>query len=147
MLGGEAAKAPWRVPFAEKPNGTHWNARSVGLKMAGGALVAAVLAGSSVLETTPPPGAAPSLRTPGLLVGQILFFAIAGALAGYCLALRDLVLERRLRGQRVHPVMRAYFSWGVVSLVLWCVTVFAAGIAGIVFYYSFLSPGVGPATR
>jgi hypothetical protein len=43
------------------------------------------------------------------------------------------------------PVLRAYFSGGLVSLSLWCVTLFAAEIGEIVFYYWFLSPGVGPA--
>ena len=144
-LGGEAAKSSLIIPPADKPNPTRWNVRSVSLKMAAGAVVAAVGVGFSALLVAAPRGDARLPQTPGLLVGSVLFAAVTGALIGYFLALRDLVLERRSGGQRVHPVLRAYFSGGLVSLILWCVTGFAAGIGGIIFYYSFLSPGVGPA--
>jgi len=63
-------------------------------------------------------------------------------------ALKDLVLERQSTGQRVHPVLRAYFGWGIGSLILWSVTLFAAGIGvicAIAFCYSLLKPVVGPA--
>jgi hypothetical protein len=144
-LGGEAAKSSSTIPRADKPDATSWNVRSVSLKMAAGALIAAVLAGFSVLLVTAPRGGARSTLTPGLLLGSVIFAAVPGALIAYCLALTDFVSERRASGHRVHPVLRAYFSGGLVSLSLWCVTLFAAGIGGIVFYYSFLSPGVGPA--
>jgi len=109
---------------------------------AGIAVVAAIIALSSII---PPAGKARAGWTPALIAGFFLFMAMTGALIGYCLALRDLVLERRSKGQRVNPVLRAYFGWGLVSLILWSVTVFAAGFVGIVFYGIFLVQRVGPA--
>ena len=81
-----------------------------------------------------------------MLIGSSLFTALAGALIGFCLALRDLVQERKSKGERVPWYLWIYFDLGIVSLLLWSVTLFAAGIAGIIFYYTFLSPGVGPAS-
>jgi len=143
----KAAESSARTVLADSRNATNWNARSVGLKMAGSALAAVAVVGIAFLWRRPSRGGVRAHWTPALIVGSLIFAAISGALIGYCLALRDLVAERRSRGQRVHPVLRAYFSSGFVSLILWSVTGFAAGIGGIVFYYSFLSPGVGPAGR
>ena len=140
-FGGEAAKSSSITPLANKPNGTHWNIRSVSLKMAVGAVVAAGIVGFSALAVTAPRGDARSPRSPGLLLGYVLFAAVTGALIGYFLALRDLVLERRSKGQRVHPVLRAYFCWGLFSVVLWCVTGFAAGIGGNRFHCRILESG------
>jgi hypothetical protein len=140
----ESAESSIRT-FSDKLNATKWSVRSVSLKMAGGALLAAFVTGGSVLSLEPPRGDARSPRTPGLLLGSVLFAAVTGALIGYLLAVRDLVLERRSSGQRVNPVMQAYFCWGVASLILWFITLFAVGIDAIAFYYSFLSPGPGRA--
>jgi len=103
---GEAFKASLIAPPADRPNATHWNARTVCLKMAGSAGIAVTITGAAVLFTIPPRGKAPSGWTPAQLAGWLLFAAITGALIGYCLALSDLVLERRLKGLRVHPVLR-----------------------------------------
>jgi hypothetical protein len=143
--GGVATDSSLITPPSDIASATQWNVRSIGIKMVGCALIAVVIVSYSVYLTKPPHGKAPSGRTAAQLAGTLLFTAITGALIGYFLALRDYVLERRSRGLRVHPMLRAYFSWGIVSLLLWVVTLFAAGIGGIVLYYSFLSPGVGRA--
>lgn len=141
----KTAEAASRTLLADVPDATHWNARSVGLKIVGSALATVAVTGIAFLWGRPSRGGVRGRWTPGLVVGSLVFAAVSGALGGYCLALRDLVQERRLRGQHVPLVLRAYFSSGVVSLILWIITGFAAGIGGIVFYYAFLSPGVGPA--
>jgi hypothetical protein len=129
-----------------RPIASHWNIRTVVIKMTGCALIAAVLVAGSAMITSIERGdkAARALGAPAL-AAWVIFAALAGAVAGYCLALSDLVLQRRMMGQRVHPLLRAYFSAGIFSLILWSVTLFAVGLAGIVFYYSFLSPGPGRA--
>ncbi len=132
------------TPPPELSSKTQWNARFVGIKMLGCALIAVVIVSSAVYRTT----LSHSKAQPAQTAGTLVFAAITGALIGYSLALRDFVKERQTRGLHVHPVLRAYFSpgiWGIASLCLWVVTLFAAGIGGIVFYYSFLSPGVGRA--
>jgi hypothetical protein len=134
VAGGERSLAP-----------TRWKGRSVAIKIGGCALITVLIVGFSVLVTRPPPGRMRDARTAAFIGGTMLFAAVAGALIGYCLALRDLVDERKGRGERVHLVLRAYFAWGIGSLILWFVTLFAAGIGGIIFYYAFLSPGVGRA--
>jgi hypothetical protein len=130
-------------PAPDRAKATSWNTRSIGLKMAGGSLVALLCFGVAVLRQFR--NQARSGWTSALLIGSFLFTALVGALIGFCLALRDHVRERKSKGERVHWVLRAYFDLGIVSLLLWSVMLFAAGIAGIVFYYSFLRPGVGPA--
>jgi hypothetical protein len=144
-LRGDAAKFSPVTPLVDKTKETDWNLRSTGLKMAGGALVAAGIVGFSALGVTAAPGEAGSPRTYGLLVGSVLFAAVTGAFIVYCLILRDVVMKRRSRGERVHLVLRAYFSWGLVSLILWCVTVLAAGIGGLILADAFMSPGAGRA--
>ena len=139
----KAAEASPTIEFDDAHTATRWNARSVGLKMAASAGITVAVVFISVLWVSPSPGKS---RAP-LIVGSLIFSAVTGALAGYCLALKDLVQERRARGQRVHPVLREYFSAGVLSMILWIVTGFAAGIGGIVFYHAVLSPGVRPATE
>jgi hypothetical protein len=128
---------------AETPDAKTWSVRSVGLKMAIGALVAPGVTLLGTLLSRGKDGRAPSSA---FVLQSVIFAAIVGAIIGFFLALNDSVVERQARGQRVPFILRAYYGWGPVSLILWFVTIFAAGIVGIVFYYSFLSPGVGPAT-
>ena len=144
-LRGDAAKFSPVAPRVDKTKATDWHVRSVSLKMAGGALVAAGIVGISALAVTAAPRDARSPRTYGLLVGSVLFAAVTGAFLVYCLILRDLVMKRRSRGERVHLVLRAYFSWGFMSLIFWCVTVLAAGIGGLIVADAFMSPGAGRA--
>jgi hypothetical protein len=144
-LRGDAAKLSPVTPLVDKAKATDWNVRTASLKMAGGAIVAAGIVGFSALSVTAGPNKDGSPRTYGLLVGSVLFAAVTGALIVYCLILRDLVAKRRVRGEHVHPVLRAYFCWGVASLILWCVTLFAAGIGGIILVAAFSSPTAGRA--
>src|SRR5262245_11871071 len=113
-----------------RPIASHWNARTVAIKMAGCAAIAAVVVGTSVLWTSAHGGEGDAHWTPLAMAGTVLFGAVCGALIGYCLALSDLVLQRRMMGQRVNPLLRAYFSAGLLSLLLWSVTLFAAGVRG-----------------
>ncbi len=71
-------------------------------------------------------------RNHALIIGCLLFAAVAGSLIGFFLALKDLVQERLSSGQRVNLLLRAYFAWGLGSLLLWSVTLFAAGIGSII---------------
>jgi hypothetical protein len=145
LRGGMPAASPSVAAGKPRPAPARWNARSVAIKMGGCALITLVIVGAAVLDTKPPPGRVRDARTPPFIGGTLLFAAVTGAFVGYCLALRDLVDDRRRRGERVHLALRAYYGWGIASLILWFVTLFAVGIGGIIFYYSFLSPGVGRA--
>jgi len=143
----KAAESASNTIRSGKPKPSQWNARSVGLKMGGSAGIAASVVVGSVFWVNRPGGGAKTPLTLAELLGYFLFAAATGAIIGYVLALRDLILERQARGQRIHPVLRAYFSSGLVSVFLWSVTGFVAGIGGILFYYAFLSPGVGSAAH
>jgi hypothetical protein len=144
-LRGDAAKFAPATPLVDKTKTTDWNVRSVSLKMAGGGLVAASAVGFSALAVTAAPNKDGSPRTYGLLVGSVLFAGVTGAFLVYCLILRDLVMKRRARGERVHLLLRAYFASGLVSLILWCVTVLAAGIGALIVADAFMSSGAGRA--
>lgn len=64
-------------------------------------------------------------RSSALVVGiTIAIPALIGAVLGLCLSLKDVVKRRLNDGQSVNLVLRAYFGWGIGSLLLWVVTIF-----------------------
>jgi hypothetical protein len=112
-------------------------------RIAGGALVASLCLGIAILFMRLTEDRW-STWTPAALTGAFLFTAVAGGLIGFFLTLRDRVQERLSKGEHLPLELRAYFGWGVGSLILWAVTIFVGGIAAIVFHAVFLSSGAVP---
>ena len=133
---GGAGEPSLNSRTGEKPGDRLLGSRSVVIKVAAGALVAAFCSGLALLVLGHGPG--------DIAIG-LLGAAAAGALIGGGLVMADVVAAHQSKRLRVHPVLRAYFGRGEVSVALWVVSLFAAGIAGIFLYYAYLSPGVGPA--
>jgi hypothetical protein len=128
----------------EPPGDIRWTARSVGLKMAYGAASIVALIVVSYFGSRSPNAKGRVTVSTSTIVASLVAAAVAGALIGFCVALRDFVSERIVHGLRVHPVLRAYYSWGLGSLLLWVVTGFVAAIGGIIVYGSLLMPRTGP---
>ena len=105
----KAAEDASRPLLLDTPNQNHWNAFSVGLKMAACAAMAAAVVGASILWVSAGDAKARSTTTTTALVAWLLASAMTGALIGYCLALRERLLELRSSGQRVNPVLRRIF--------------------------------------
>src|SRR5947208_3496501 len=72
QFSGEGAKPSLTLPPVDKSKATPWNVRSVGLRMAGGALVAVVCLGLSVFSTQDRGEVRPHW-TPAFLIGSSLF--------------------------------------------------------------------------
>jgi hypothetical protein len=112
--------------------------------MAACAAVTVAVVGTSILWVSAQDVKARSTTTTAL-VAWVLASAVTGALVGYCLALRERLLELRSKGQRVNPVLRAYLCSGYLSLTLWIGTAIVVAIGGIVVYGAILMDRVGPA--
>jgi hypothetical protein len=111
-----------------------WNVRNVLLKMAVGASLAMAIGAIAILSQ------ARSATVHSSAVGLVVV-AVIGALIGCFLALGDHVRDCRSRGLRVNPVLKAYFAWGIGSVILWIATALVAAIGGlfVYFYYSVSS--------
>jgi hypothetical protein len=135
----------WRLfgggKTTSKSDVPQWKTQSDGFKMAVGAMVAVALVSFSELLVNLKT-AGRSTFSPFAIAGSLFFAGVTGAAIGDALAIRDRVLDRLSRREHVNIVLRALFSSGVLSLLLWSVFLFAAGIGAIVLYHTFLSPGV-----
>ena len=105
--------------------------RSIWVKLAGCAFVGLIagILGVSHLDAKD--------RTTTAIVFALLAPTIVGAAAGVCLSLKDVVTRRQRNGERVSPVLRALFGWGIVSLVIW----FAAVFVGVFIFLMIKSGG------
>jgi len=114
-----------RLPFEREIEDLFASDRSVVLKLIAGAFVGAICSGRVVFKE--PTESSPSLSMPA----KIAFLAVSaatGAIVVLGLLLRDVVVRRVQRGQRVNPLLRAYFGQGngCLMLGLWFVTVILA---------------------
>jgi hypothetical protein len=135
--GRDIPKAPAGAPPVSKTEATVWNFRSVLLRMAVGAVVTMLCVTGSVLwrrRDEDHPGVAP-----GYMGGLLTFAAVTGALIGFFLTVRDLVDERRAKGQRVPFVLSAYYERGLASAVLWVASSIIAALAAIICLQFVLS--------
>jgi hypothetical protein len=105
--------------------------KSVILKILGGAFVAAAFAASAVFKDAKRGGS--PISTP-LKIIIVASFAAIGALVVLLLLLRDVVVRRAKAGQRVNPLLRAYFGQGngCLMLALWFVTVIVVVFIAVV---------------
>jgi hypothetical protein len=62
----------------------------------------------------------------------LLVVAASGGVIGFLLVMKDHVKRRIAGGEQVNLLVRAYFSMGIWSLLLWCPTIFFLGILLIV---------------
>jgi hypothetical protein len=124
---------------------TQWNARSICRRMALSGFWTAAVVGVGALWERSLQGRGRIQWTPMTLGGSLVISAVIGALLGYLFVVRDLVAERRSKGQRVNLVLRAYFNSGFISLFLWIGTGVIAAVGGIVVYGAVLVARVGPA--
>lgn len=93
------------------------------MKLFGGGLLGGFLTGIHLIISRPTGGAGFSGAVEALLVASGIG---AGTLAVLLLSLRDAVVRRIDRGERVNLLLRAYFGRGngCLMLALWFVTVF-----------------------
>ena len=120
-----------RIPFSRELNETFQSDRSVLLKMGGSAFVASLLVAITLIRDKDPKIA--SLSPITIAIATILV-AIGGALLGLALSLKDTVQRRLERGAPVNFLLRLCFGMGIVSLLIWCVTIFFACILSIFIF-------------
>jgi hypothetical protein len=114
-----------KVPFHHEIEELFASDRSMALKLLAGAFVAVVLSLKVVVKD--PKDRSPEFSTPTkitILVGA----AVVGMLVVLLLSLRDVVVRRVERGQRVNPLLLAYFGRGngCLMLALWSLTIMVA---------------------
>jgi len=76
--------------------------------------------GAMTQETLP-------LKVSACLVGATVVASVSAALG---LSLRDHLYHRLREGQRLNPILRLYFAFGLLSLVLWIA--FVMGLTAII---------------
>ncbi len=145
MKNARAAELARESPAIEQTVATQWNARSISRRMAVSAFWTVAVVGLGFLWEPSLKGRTHIKWTAATLGDSLIISAMIGAMLGYLFGVRDLVAERRSKGQRVNLVLRAYFNSGFVSLFLWIVTGFVVAIAGIIVYGAVLVSRVGPA--
>lgn len=125
-----------KVPFQREIEDLFASDKTIVLKLIGGAFVGVFLSLRMVMKDARAGDTSfsPTVRTVVLIGG-----AIVGALVVLGLTLRDVVLRRVEAGQRVNPLLRAYFGKGngCLMLVLWSVTVIFATFLVTMFTLNF----------
>ncbi len=145
MKNARAAELARESPAIEQTVATQWNAHSISRRMAVSAFWTVAVVGLGFLWERPLQGRGRIKWTAATLGGSLIISAMIGAMLGYLFVVRDLVAERRSKGQRVNLVLRAYFNSGFISLFLWILTGLVAAIAGIFVYGAVLVSRVRPA--
>jgi hypothetical protein len=97
------------------------------LKMLTGAAVCGIVTAVTLFEQR-----AQNLHLDSNTEAIVIVVAMAvGALVGLMLSLKDYVRLRLMNYQPVNIVLRAYFCWGGLSVMIWIVTAFIATIAAL----------------
>jgi hypothetical protein len=116
------------IPFRKELDELFQTQPRVWLKMIAGAFVALAVGLGSL------GGLPPQERNPfkiGIFALSLVFVGMFGVL---CLSLKDTVRRRIENGKPVSIVLRAYFASGILSLILWLISVvvlvFVVGIVG-----------------
>jgi hypothetical protein len=114
-----------RVPFQRELEDLFASDKSAILKVLAGAFVGAFFCRGVLLKNAG--GGAPPFSTTVKVV-ILAGAAITGALVVVGLLLRDVVLRRTQQGQRVNPLLLAYFGQGngCLMLILWSFTIVVA---------------------
>jgi hypothetical protein len=114
-----------KVPFHHEIEDLFASDGSIVLKLLAGAFVGGVL--SLKVAFKEPGGTAPALSMP-VKVTIVAAAAVVGMIVVLMLSLRDVVARRVENGQRVNPLLRAYFGRGngCLMVALWSVTVIVA---------------------
>ncbi len=114
-----------KVPFRREIDDLFASDRSIVLKLLGGAFVGGLVSLRAVLKD--PKAGGPDSSTP-VKVTIVSGAAVVGMLVVLLLSLRDVVVRRVEKGQRVNPLLRAYFGRGngCLMLALWFITIILA---------------------
>lgn len=114
-----------RFPFHRELEDLFASDKSVALKLLAGALVSGYI--SLLVMLRDPKDGSPAMPTP-VKVTFVVTAAVIGLLIVLLLLLRDVVVRRVEKGQRVNPLLRAYFGRGngCMMMALWFVTVIVA---------------------
>jgi hypothetical protein len=114
-----------KVPFHREIDDLFASDRSIVLKLLGGAFVGGLVSLRVVLKD--PKAGGSDFSTP-VKVTIVAGAAVVGMLVVFLLSHRDVVVRRVEKGQRVNPLLRAYFGRGngCLMLALWFVTVILA---------------------
>lgn len=105
------------IPFRSKLEDLFRSNRSVTLKVAGCVFVCLCGVATAVL------GWRQKIEWNWLGWGVVVVtVTLLGTLAGFALVLKDVIERRVSDGERVHVLLRAYFTYGPKSVLLWFVT-------------------------
>jgi hypothetical protein len=124
--------------FIDTSGQTHWTVWSVGSKMLICAVATVSVVGGCIMWVRAGDPKFRETATTAGIVAWLVASGVTGAFVGFCLALRERLLEQRSKGRRINPALRAYLCSGYLSLTLWIVTGLAAAIGGIFIYGAIL---------